>query len=229
MIETVKSKKMKREEYIGQKFNMLTVLGIDHVEDKSAVIFKCKCDCGNIVLVPLAGLRSGNNKSCGCLHKKVKQNIGKHRKDQTTHGGSRTRLYRIWAGMNNRCRSKDNPNNKRYGGRGITVCEEWRDFEKFREWALSNGYNDNLTIDRIDVNGNYEPDNCRWADRKLQGNNRENTFYVDYKGKKMPLKQVCEIEGIPYHTVWKRLQYYGMTLDDALHTPRIHGRKLCND
>lgn len=92
MIETVKNKKMKREEYIGQKFNMLTVLGIDHVEDKSAVIFKCKCDCGNIVLVPLTGLRSGNNKSCGCLHKKVKQNIGKHRKDQTTHGGSRTRL-----------------------------------------------------------------------------------------------------------------------------------------
>lgn len=217
-IETVNKKYMKKEDYIGKKYNHLMIVEFDHYGANSQAYFKCRCDCGNEVVVLGASIRSGNTKSCGCLKEQHKKSFGKHRKDQTTHGGCGTRLYRIWFHMRARCRDK---NSELYGARGIKVFEEWdSSFELFRDWALSNGYNDNLTIDRIDVNGNYEPDNCRWADMKTQGRNRRNTLYVDFQGKRMSLKDACEIVGVDYHTVYGRIAD-GMSVEQALQKGRV--------
>lgn len=235
MQENIETKKtyMKAEDYIGKKFNKLTVLEIDHRDKYGTAFAKCKCDCGNVCIATISGLRKGNNKSCGCMHEQTLRDIVKHRKDQTTHGGAHSRLYRIWCSMHSRCRAYGTSHGKNYADRGIAVCEEWSDFENFRKWAMANGYDENAprgqcTLDRIDVNGNYEPSNCRWATAKEQGQNRRDNIRVTYNGEEMALKAVCDLEGVPYSTVWKRIQKYGMDLDSALHTEPIHGRRLRN-
>lgn len=128
----------------------------------------CACSCGNETIVRGDHLRYGKTKSCGCLENEIRNNGIPH----LIHGGNKTRLYEIWTGMRKRCENPKSNAYPRYGGRGICVCNEWGNFAKFREWALSHGYADNLSIDRINNNGNYEPDNCRWATSKQQASNR---------------------------------------------------------
>ena len=130
----------------------------------------------------------------------------KQRKIGTKHGKSNTRLYSIWRSMKSRCNSKNNTNYSNYGGRGIKVCDEWlQDFMNFYNWAISSGYKDNLTIDRIDVNGNYEPSNCRWATIKEQNNNTRRNHYVDYKGEKVTISELSKLLNINKNTLWHRI------------------------
>lgn len=120
------------------------------------------------------------------------------------HGMNNTRLYRIWNGMKNRCNNQNRKDYYMYGGRGIFVCDEWQNFIPFYEWAERNGYSEELTLERIDVNGNYEPDNCIWVTLKEQANNKTTTPYVEYNNELITLKQLSEITGINYQTLFRR-------------------------
>lgn len=194
----------KLKDITSEKFGKLTVLYRLHNDHhKREVYWLCVCECGNLKEVQGANLKSGHTKSCGCL-------VYKHDK-------SNTRLYHCWQGMKDRCYSKNNISYKDYGGRGIEVCEEWKDdFEAFYNWAINNDYKEDLTIDRIDVNGNYTPDNCRWATRKEQQRNRRNTKYITYDGETRTLKEWCEILNLNYKRVWQRLYKFDWPIERAL-------------
>lgn len=185
----------------GMRFGRLTV--IEKAEDKNKqIMWRCKCDCGNEKCVSSGNLRSGCTKSCGCLHDEVAK-ISKK-----THGMSKTRIYRIYKEMYARCYSPKRPEYPDYGGRGIAICDEWLDeengFMNFYNWAMANGYADNLTIDRINKDGNYEPSNCRWATAKEQARNTRNTVFLTYKGETKSVPEWSEIIGISKDTLTYR-------------------------
>ena len=159
----------------GQRFGRLVVLERAENNMHRKTQWKCRCDCGNERVIEGNSLRRGVTKSCGCLHIEVFSAFN------TTHGKEQSRLYSVWKGMKNRCSNPNHCAYKRYGGRGITICEEWlHDFQAFYDWASANGYDENAprgqcTIDRIDNDKGYSPDNCRWVDMKIQRHNRSDS------------------------------------------------------
>ena len=161
----------------GQKFGKLTV--IKRVESRnSKVVWECRCECGNVTYVSSADLRYGHTRSCGCIHS---QQIAARNKAAARHGMSRARIYHVWASMKERCQNPKSKDYERYGGRGIKVFQPWSDdFLQFKSWAYSHGYDESAnfmacTLDRIDVNGDYCPSNCRFVSAKIQANNRRNS------------------------------------------------------
>lgn len=196
-----------------KQYGRLTV--IKHIgKDKyNNAVWKCKCSCGNVINVRGATLRNGRAKSCGCLHKEMTKQLAKN---NIIHNMSNTRLYRVWQSIKSRCYYNKNNRYKDYGKRGIKVCDEWlNDFQAFYDWAMSNGYNDSLTIDRIDVNGNYEPNNCRWATSKEQQRNKRNNKNYTINGETHCLSEWCEILKLNYNTVSTRL-HRNYTIEKAL-------------
>ena len=183
----------------GKKFGMWTVL--ERAEKKSENnkgLWKCLCECGKIGYVNSYNLIHKKSLSCGCIQKKVTI------ERLTTHNLTNTKLYRIYFDMKRRCY---NPNNKRYkdyGGRGISICDEWKnDFMSFYNWSIENNYKEGLSIDRINVNGNYEPSNCRWATKKQQSNNKRNSIFFEFLGIKKTLKEWTDFMN------WNYQKYYG--------------------
>lgn len=167
----------------GQRFGRLTVLSREP-DSNNMTIWKCICDCGNETTVFGNNLRRGYTQSCGCLQQ---ERIEAARENKRTHGCEPKRLYNIWVGMKMRCFDPNVESYKHYGGRGITVCDEWvHNYEAFRDWALDNGYDSNLSIDRVDVDGNYCPENCRWSTAKEQASNRRKRQPADNHIKKIP-------------------------------------------
>lgn len=159
----------------GQKFGMLTVIKRGENDNRNRIRFICKCDCGNEALITLYKLRSGGIKSCGC--KRLK------------HGDTGSNLYTVWHNLKVRCNNKKDANYHNYGGRGISVCDEWNDsYEPFQKWALANGYKKGLDLDRINNNGNYEPSNCRFVTRTINSNNRRSNHLLYAFGEKKTIK-----------------------------------------
>lgn len=209
----------KFQDLSGQVFGMWTV--IERVDDyvtpggNRFTRYECVCSCPQQTrkYVLANALKSGKSTSCGCRQRKSAAHTAAI--NFTTHGESDKRLYKIWLYMHKRCENSSASNYRDYGGRGICVCDSWSNYEPFRAWALRNGYNDSLSIDRIDVNGDYTPENCRWADRATQANNRRNTLRITYNGEEHSLSEWAAILQKPYKSLYKRIHNQKMSAEQA--------------
>lgn len=217
----------------GKRFGRLVVL-CRKGSQRGRVTWKCQCDCGNIAIVQGRHLVSGLTQSCGCLFRERASESNKK------HGLSKSRIYGVLESMKTRCYNPDSKNYKHYGGRGIKICPEWlgdNGSENFIKWAYENGYDENAkhgkcTIERIDVNGDYEPSNCRWASMKEQSYNKRNNVILEYKGERLTLKEASEKYGINPHLIYSRLNN-NWSVEDALQIPprmaRRRPKKLSHD
>lgn len=201
---------------IGDKFGYLTVISEiePHVTPCGTIRrrFLCECECGNKVTRNLGTLTSNGNPSCGCKSFDIGLLNKRYTKEQTS-----SFLYSTWLGMRQRCFDKNQSHYKYYGGKGVTMCKEWmNDYSEFYKWSMNNGASKELTIDRIDNNGNYEPNNCRWVDSITQANNKTQNRIIEYNGKKLTVMQWSRYTGIGEGTIRKRLDDYGYTIAEAL-------------
>jgi hypothetical protein len=203
---------------INERFGKLVVLR--RVEDKISPKgyrkpqYECICDCGSVIVAVRGNLLTGNTTSCGCYKKELDHNRF------LKHGCAENpdKLYQKWISMRDRCNNPKATSYKNYGARGIKVCPEWDDYSTFRNWAMENGYKDGLTIDRIDFNKDYEPNNCRFTTMKEQNNNRRSTNFHTYKGKTQSQMKWAEEYGLSYGTFKTRLEL-GWDFEKALLTP----------
>lgn len=182
-------------------------------------LFECLCDCGKSTPVSLKSLRNAGTKSCGCLQREHAKRVNR------SHGLYKSRLHSIWMNMKQRCYNINAPHYPNYGGKGVSICDQWRnDFKAFYDWAVSSGYEDHLTIDRKDFKGDYEPSNCRWITLQEQNLNTSRSRNVTYSGKTMTLKEWSDVTGIKYKTLAQRLDN-GLPVDRALSEPNRKGKK----
>lgn len=194
----------------GQVFGRLTVLERVKSTSTNYAIWMCKCSCGKTKIVRSCHLRSGTTTSCGCYQKEIASKVN------STHNSSKTRIYNEWSHMKKRCYWKNYKGRKYYADKGIEVCDEWKNsFETFKNWALNNGYSDDLTLDRIDINKNYEPGNCRWTNKFVQSNNRSINRIVEYHGEKGVYEGMCRKLNVNQTTIRSRMKK-GYSFEDAV-------------
>lgn len=198
----------------GNKYGKLLVLSPHHQDKRGEWFWLCRCECGNTTVASGWKIRNGVTTSCGCVLAAWRKQGPNH-----THGMTNTRLYSTWCNMKARCTNQKNYEYHAYGGKGVSVCSEWLHFENFRDWALSHGYADNLSIDRIDVNGNYCPSNCRWATTPVQALNRTDNHLVTAFGKTQTIKEWSLESGIKYDTIERRINGYGWPAERAVSEP----------
>lgn len=200
---------------------MLTIIKYAGLSDRGQRLWLCKCDCGNTIVKSTNALHEKKRHSCGCLRRNHPNN--------TRHGMCYTRINSIYRKMKQRCLSPYDYRYKDYGGRGIKICDEWlgrEGFRNFYKWAMENGYTDELTIDRIDVNGNYEPSNCRWATNLEQSKNTRKNVRATYRGKTMILKDWSRELGIPYETLRRKFHKYGQSIEKVVAEEIKNGRNV---
>ena len=189
---------------IGKRFGRLVVVELDHIRH-GGTWWRCICDCGKETVVYRGCLTSGDTISCGCYHNEIRSGIAR------THGLSSDPLYIVWSGMNQRCTNPNAKNYERYGGRGIDVCDDWRnDYQAFHNWAISSGYEPGLTLDRQNNNRGYYPDNCRWATRIEQQNNTRRNHLVTYDDETLSLAQWSRRLGVNHETLRYRVMHNNM-------------------
>lgn len=218
-----KVKKNTEEYMLNRQFGRLTVL--ERKQDHYLPCgqhydsWLCKCSCGNIKTVSGRHLRMNEVQSCGCLNEEVK----------FKHGQSHTKLHNIWLNIKARCTNERNKNYNNYGGRGIKVCDEWigkNGFINFYNWSYENGYKEGLSIDRINNDGNYCPENCRWVTMKVQANNTRKNRYITYNGERRTLSEWSEITGISAYVLQNRLSKLGWSVERAMtEEPRVCKRR----
>lgn len=208
----------------GQKFGRLTVLSRSepHISKGGFVMvqWNCQCECGKICTVKSQSLTTGKTRSCGCLARELTS------KRSRTHNKRHTRLYNIWMNIKGRCCNKNNQKYYCYGARNITICDEWKDnFETFYEWSMNNGYADDLSIDRINNDGNYEPSNCRWTTNIEQANNKSINHFIEYNGESHTLAEWARIKGLSYKSLSLRINTHHWDIERALTQP-MRRRKI---
>lgn len=207
------SRKKPHKDLTGERFGKLTVL--KYIGESK---WLCKCECGNFARPRGYSLTRNITKSCGCYQRaKVKEK-------STKHGMAGTRIYKTWHNMKSRCNNPNATKYEIYGGKGIRVCDEWLVFENFYKWAVSNGYEEGLSIDRIDGCKDYEPNNCRWVDYKMQNNNTSQNHLITYKDRTQNLTQWAEELGIDANTLGTRISR-GWGIEKAITTPVINELK----
>lgn len=205
----------------GQRFGRLIV--IKRIKNNK---FLCKCDCGNFKTIEKSSLLSKNTKSCGCLARETSK------KTLYKHGFYGTKIYKIYYSMKNRCYYHKNISFSNYGARGIKICKEWLNkengFLNFYNWAIENGYKEGLSIDRIDVNGNYEPNNCRWVTRAFQNNNKRNNIIIKYNNEEHNLKEWSKILNLDYKRIFNRYKL-GKSVEDIFYNSNLKkkGKNKC--
>lgn len=210
-----------RKDLTGKTYGRLTVLEAGKRKNRRQY-WLCQCECGNNKEIRSDQLTGGITRSCGCLKKEQedKNLVTRHYK----HKLSKTRLYKTYYGMKERCYNPNHDSYQRYGGRGIKICDEWlNDVEKFLEWGLNNGYDDNLFIDRIDNDGNYKPSNCRWVDEYEQSNNRSSSIYTKVDNEFLTIAEIARKYGFEYETI--RARYHKGDREDKLIRPLKYSRK----
>ena len=208
---------------VGKKINRLTVVKRVIKNNDKRIYYLCECECGGEKIVGKDHLSRNDIVSCGCYNRE--QSAIRYKrlaKQRAKHNLSHSRLYRVYAHMKNRCYNEASPNFKYYGARGIRVCDEWlgeNGFLNFYNWATNNGYDENLSIDRVNVDGNYEPSNCKWSNNVEQANNKRNNHYVYYNGNKVTVSQLSRLININRDVLYDRINNLQWCLDRVVNTP----------
>ena len=198
--------------YIGKKYGRLTVVEQLGKNKFGHSMMLCKCECGNKKAISISNLRT--TKSCGCLKREL--DLERPRQISIKHGDSHSKLYGIWKDMRRRCNPKFSDKYPYHAGKGIRVCKDWDEWATFKEWAYVNGYREGLTIDRIDGNGDYRPENCRWATRREQCNNLKSNVYVSYEGARYTIGELARAKRIKYQPLRDRIRDKGWSVERAV-------------
>ena len=215
---------MRKDNLIGQRFGRLLVTREGDRSCSGRVRWHCVCDCGKELDVYGPSLKRGGTKSCGCYHSDEARI--RHLKHGFGGRADRPRIYSVWLSMKKRCYQTTHAEFDRYGGRGIFVCDEWKnDFSAFKVWADNSGYRDDLEIDRIDNDKGYCPENCRWVTRKINSNNRSKNHRVYFRDERRTIAEIADMVGLPYWTIYQRVTKLKWKGEDLARPSRITNRK----